>query len=78
MASIHQHQMSKPSFSMKMMGRQVLFQVYFNTSFIVLDISLGNSLYLFQAVGNIIREVGDAKIVHAYVAINMAMYQFPP
>jgi hypothetical protein len=52
--------------------------VNFNTSFIVLDISLGNSLYLFQAVGNIIREVGDAKIVHACVAINMAMYQFPP
>jgi hypothetical protein len=52
--------------------------VNFNTSFIVLDISLGNSLYLFQAVGNMIKEVGDAKTVHAYAAINTAMYQFPP
>ncbi len=35
-------------------------------------------LCLFQAVGNMIKEVGDAKIVHAYAAINMATYQFPP
>jgi hypothetical protein len=51
---------------MKMMGRQSpIPKCIFNTSFIVLDISIGNSLYLFQAVGNMIKEVGDAKIVHA-------------
>jgi deferrochelatase/peroxidase EfeB len=45
---------------------------------LVLDISTSNSLCLFQAVGNMIKEVGDTKIVHAYAAIDMAMYQFPP
>jgi hypothetical protein len=44
----------------------------------VFDISTGNALCLFKADGNMIKEVGDAKIVHAYVAINMATYQFPP
>lgn len=61
------------------MGRQSpIPKCIFNTSFIELDISIGNSLYLFEAVGNMIKEVGDAKIVHAYAAINTAMYQFPP
>jgi hypothetical protein len=77
MASLHQHQMSKLSLSMKMMGRQSP-SASLTTSFIVLDISIFNSLYLFQAVGNMIKEVRDAKIVHAYATINMAMYQFPP
>jgi hypothetical protein len=79
MASLHQHQMSKLSLSMKMMGRQSpIYKCILTTSFIVFDISIGNALCLFEGVGNMITEVGDANIVHAYVAIDMAMYQFPP
>jgi hypothetical protein len=45
---------------------------------LVFGASICNSLSLFKVVRYMIKEVDDAKFVHAYGGIYMAMYQFPP